>query len=50
LLALNVDLAGTATSTTLSIGAPTYTANGSGINLAISNVYLRERTTILNGQ
>lgn len=48
--ALNVDLAGTATSTILSIGSPSFTVQGSGINLAISDVYLRERTTILNGQ
>lgn len=48
--ALNVDLAGTATSTILSIGSPSFTVQVSGINLAISDVYLRERTTILNGQ
>jgi hypothetical protein len=47
---VSADVAGAATSVTLTIGAPTFTVQSSGINLYAEDVFGRELRATLNGQ
>jgi len=47
---LSVDFAGTATSTTVTLAAPSFSVRVSGVNLSVTDVFYRELKTIVNGQ
>jgi len=47
---ISADVAGTATSATLTIGAPTFTVQASGINIYAVDVFNRELAVHFNGQ